>query len=179
MPQPSDPYSLLPPVQRFTLRSTDVADGETLSVAQSSGLFGGPGQDRSPHLAWDGYPADTRSFAVTCYDPDALTVSGFWHWAVYDIPASVSELPAGAGDAGGQSLPVGAKMLANDVGRHGFLGAAPPPGDAPHRYIFVVHALDIPALDITTKATPAWLGFLLVAHALARATLTPVFAIPA
>jgi hypothetical protein len=108
-----------------------------------------------------------------------LTVSGFWHWAVYDIPASVNELPAGAGDAGEESLPVGAKMLTNDAGRHGFLGAAPPPGDDPHRYIFVVHALDIPTLDITTEATPAWLGFRLVAHALARARLTPVFAIPA
>jgi hypothetical protein len=98
---------------------------------------------------------------------------------VYDIPASVSELPAGAGDVGGRSLPAGAKMLANDIGRRGFLGAAPPPGDAPHRYIFVVHALDIPTLDITAEATPAWLGFQLVAHALGRAMLTPVFAIPA
>jgi len=180
MSQSFDPYSLLPPVPTFELRSTDIADGETLSVAQTSAIFGGPGQDRSPHLAWNDYPAETLSFAVTCYDPDALTVSGFWHWAVCDIPASVNELPAGAGDVDGKSLPAGAaKMLANDAGRHGFLGAAPPPGEAPHRYMFVVHALDAPTLDITTEATPAWLGFRLVAHALARATLTPVFGIPA
>ncbi|GHB73513.1 hypothetical protein GCM10010377_74940 [Streptomyces viridiviolaceus] len=174
-----DPYSALPPVPGFTLRSADVADGEPLGVAQRSGLFGGPGEDRSPHLAWQGHPAETRSFAVTCYDPDAPTVSGFWHWAVHGIPASVHELPAGAGDLGGKKLPAGAKMLANDAGRRDFLGAAPPPGHGPHRYIFVVHALDVPALDITPEATPAWLGFQLFGHTLARATLTPVFATPA
>ncbi|MER6919748.1 YbhB/YbcL family Raf kinase inhibitor-like protein [Streptomyces spiralis] len=173
-----DPYKRLPPVQKFTLRSADIADGETLNVAQCSGLFGGPGQDRSPHLAWTGYPARTLSFAVTCYDPDALTVSGFWHWAVYDIPASVDELPTGTGDASGENLPAGAKMLVNDAGRRGFLGAAPPPGDPPHRYMFVVHALDAATLDVTTEATPAWLGFRLVEHAVARAGLTPVFGIP-
>lgn len=173
-----DPYSVLPPVPRFTLRSNDIADGETLDVAQLSGLLGGSGQDRSPHLAWEGYPADTRSFAVTCYDPDAPTVSGFWHWAVHGIPASVTELPAGAGDAG-ESLPAGATMLANDAGQRRFLGAAPPPGHGPHRYIYVVHALDVPLLDLAPEATPAWLGFQLLGHTMARATLTPVFAAPA
>jgi Raf kinase inhibitor-like YbhB/YbcL family protein len=173
-----DPYDLLPSVPTFALRSADIADGVTLGVAQTSAIFGGPGHDRSPHLKWDGYPAATLSFAVTCFDPDAATVSGFWHWAVYDIPASVNELSAGAGDADGRNLPVGAKMLVNDAGRRGFLGAAPPRGDAPHRYMFVVHALDAAHLDVTTDATPAWLGFRLVAHGLARARLTPVFGIP-
>lgn len=179
MTQRYDPYGAVPPVPEFTLRSTDIADSETLAVAQRSNLFGRPGQDRSPHLAWDGHPAETQSFAVTCYDPDALTVGGFWHWAVFDIPASVNELLAGAGDAGGQHLPTGARTLANDAGRHSYLGAAPGPGEAPHRYLFVIHALDVPTLDVATDATPAWLGFRLVAHALARATLTPVFGIPA
>ncbi|MFA3878593.1 YbhB/YbcL family Raf kinase inhibitor-like protein [Streptomyces sp. MMCC 100] len=174
-----DPYRTLPPVPTFTLRSTDIADGETLPVAQRSELFGGAGGDRSPHLAWHGHPAGTRSFAVTCYDPDAPTVSGFWHWAVHDIPATVHELPAGAGDPGGESLPDGARTLANDAGRRGFLGAAPPPGHGRHRYIFVVHALDVPTLDITPEATPAWLGFQLFGHTLARAMLTPVLATPA
>jgi len=177
--KPFDPYDLLPSVPSFELSSADIADGMTLEVAQTSAIFGGPGQDSSPHLAWNGHPAGTLSFAVTCFDPDALTVSGFWHWAVYDIPASVNELLAGAGDADGKRLPAGARMLANDAGRHGFLGAAPPPGEAAHRYMFVVHALDTPRLDITTEATPAWLGFRLVAHGLARARLTPVFGIPA
>lgn len=116
---------------------------------------------------------------MTCYDADAPTVSGFWHWAVYDIAAAVHELSAGAGDAGGKSLPADAKMLANDAGVRGFTGAAPPPGHGPHRYFFVVHALDVPTLDITTDATPAWLGFQLLGHALARATLIPVFETPA
>ncbi|PKW05391.1 hypothetical protein SAMN05428944_7590 [Streptomyces sp. 1222.5] len=179
MAEPHDPYDLLPTVPSFELSSSDIADGKTLGVAQTSAIFGGPGQDSSPHLAWNGHPARTRSFAVTCFDPDALTVSGFWHWAVYDIPASVNELPAGAGDTGGKRLPAGARMPANDAGRHGFLGAGPPPGEAPHRYMFVVHALPTPRLDITTEATPAWLGFRLVSHGLAGAGLTPVFGIPA
>jgi hypothetical protein len=173
------PYDLLPSVPSFELSSADVADGKSLDVAQTSAIFGGPGQDISPHLAWSGHPAETLSFAVTCFDPDAVTVSGFWHWSVYDIPASVNELPAGAGDACGKRLPAGARTLANDAGRHEFLGAAPPPGEAAHRYMFVVHALDTPRLDITTEATPEWLGFRLVAHGLARARLTPVFGIPA
>lgn len=128
MPHSFDPYSVLPSVPAFGLHSTDIADGKSLDVAQCSSLFGDPGEDRSPQLSWEGFPADTQSFAVTCFDPDAPTVSGFWHWAVYDIPASVHELEAGAGAPGGKYLPVGAKMLANDAGGHSFLGAAPRPG---------------------------------------------------
>ncbi|MFF9156846.1 YbhB/YbcL family Raf kinase inhibitor-like protein [Streptomyces sp. NPDC014846] len=117
-------------------------------------------------------------------DPDALTVSGFRHWAVYDIPASVHELSAGAGEADAKRLPSGARTSVNDAGRHGFLGAAPPPGEAPHQYMFVVHALDTPRLDITTEATPAGLGFRLKSHGpgsrrTAWHALTPVFGIPA
>ncbi|SED96110.1 YbhB/YbcL family Raf kinase inhibitor-like protein [Streptomyces sp. Ag109_O5-10] len=179
MPHSADPYDALPPVPAFTLCSDDIADGKTLDVAQRSAIFGRPGGDRSPHLEWSGYPSGTRSFAVTCFDSDALTVSGFWHWAVHDIPASVHGLAAGAGDVDGASLPAGARALTNDAGRRGFLGAAPAPGEEPHRYMFVVHALDVPALDdVTTTASPAWLGFRLVAHGLARARLTPVYGIP-
>ncbi|MGW6142659.1 YbhB/YbcL family Raf kinase inhibitor-like protein [Streptomyces sp. NPDC055144] len=174
-----DPYSVLPSVPAFGLHSTDVADGKSLDVAQCSSLFGGPGEDRSPQLSWEGFPADTQSFAVTCFDPDAPTVSGFWHWAVYDIPASVQELEAGAGAPGGKYLPAGAKMLANDAGGHSFLGASPPPGHGPHRYIYAVHALDTPELDVPTAASPAWLGIQLFTHAVARATIVPVYEIPA
>ncbi|MFI5619726.1 YbhB/YbcL family Raf kinase inhibitor-like protein [Streptomyces sp. NPDC051567] len=179
MPQSPDPYSFLPPVPAFRLRSDDIADGQALGVAQHSGIFGGPGQDRSPHLAWDGQPPATESYAVTCYDADAPTASGFWHWAVHGIPAGASGLPAGAGEEGGAGLPDGARTLANDAGRRGFLGAAPPPGHGPHRYFFVVHALDVPRLDLDDSATPAWLGFQLFAHTLARATLTPTSETPA
>lgn len=130
MPQKTDPYSFLPPVLAFRLRSDDIADGQALGVAQRSGIFGGPGQDRSPHLAWEGQPPATQSFAVTCYDADAPTASGFWHWAVLDIPATVTELAAGAGDGSGAGLPDGARTLVNDAGQRRFLGAAPPPATA-------------------------------------------------
>ncbi|NIH77939.1 YbhB/YbcL family Raf kinase inhibitor-like protein [Amycolatopsis viridis] len=174
MPQPPNPYEFLPSVPSFTVRSDDVADGETLPAPQLSGIFGVPGgADRSPHLAWEGFPAETKSFAVTCYDPDAPTASGFWHWAVYNIPASVTELSSGAGD--GSGLPPGAVTLTNDGGVRQFLGAAPPPGHGPHRYFFVVHALNVESLDLPDGATPAFLGFNMFGTTVGRATITPVY----
>ncbi|TVT62171.1 YbhB/YbcL family Raf kinase inhibitor-like protein [Amycolatopsis rhizosphaerae] len=175
MAQPPNPYDFLPSVPSFTLRSNDIADGETLATPHLSGIFGAGGEDRSPHLAWSGFPAETKSFAVTCYDPDAPTASGFWHWAVFDIPVSVTELSSGAGDASGSGLPEGAITLTNDGGVRQFLGAAPPPGHRPHRYFFVVHAVDVEKLGVPEGATPAILGFNLFSHTLARATLIPVY----
>lgn len=167
-----NPYDFLPQVPSFDLRSDDVADGQALPTPQLSGLFGAGGEDTSPHLAWSGFPEGTKSFVVTCYDPDAPTVSGFWHWAVFNIPASVTELPTGAGDPNGANLPDGAKMLTTDGGVRQYLGAAPPPGHGPHRYIFVVHALDVESLDIPDEARPAFLQFNMFGHTLGRATLT-------
>ncbi|WAL65823.1 YbhB/YbcL family Raf kinase inhibitor-like protein [Amycolatopsis cynarae] len=175
MAQAPNPYDFLPSVPSFTLRSNDIADGETLATPHLSGIFGAGGEDRSPHLAWSGFPAETKSFAVTCYDPDAPTASGFWHWAVFDIPASVTELSSGAGDESGSGLPEGAVTLTNDGGVKQFLGAAPPPGHRPHRYFFVVHAVDVEKLGVPEGASPAILGFNLFSHTLARATLTPVY----
>ncbi len=172
---PHDPYADLPSVPSFTVSSTDVADGETLAVPHRSGIFGAGGEDRSPQLSWSGFPEETRSFVVTCYDPDAPTASGFWHWAVVDIPASVTELPADAGDDSGAGLPAGAFQLGNDAGLARYLGSAPPPGHGPHRYFFVVHAVDVPSLEIPADARPAFLGFNLFSHTLARAAIVPVY----
>ncbi|QYN23991.1 YbhB/YbcL family Raf kinase inhibitor-like protein [Amycolatopsis sp. DSM 110486] len=175
MPQSPNPYDFLPSLPSFTLRSTDIAEGETLTTPHLSGIFGAGGEDRSPQLSWEGFPEGTRSFAVTVYDPDAPTASGFWHWAVFNVPASVTELAADAGDANGSGLPEGAVTLKGDGGVKQFLGAAPPPGHGPHRYYFVVHALDVDSLEIDGDATPAFLGFNLFGHTLARATITAVY----
>jgi len=175
MPQPPNPYDYLPSVPSFALHSTDIADGETLAQPYRSGIFGVGGEDRSPQLSWEGFPEDTRSFAVTVYDPDAPTASGFWHWAVFNIPASVTSLASGAGDAEGSGLPEGAVTLKGDGGVKQYLGAAPPPGHGPHRYFVVVHALDVETLDVPADATPAFLGFNLFGHTLGRATLVPVY----
>jgi hypothetical protein len=171
-----DPYMFLPERPSFDLTSDDIADGEPLTAPFTSGAFGVPGgQDRSPHLSWSGAPEGTRSYAVTVYDPDAPTASGFWHWAVFNIPASVTELPTGAGDADGSGLPAGAVQLRNDGGTVGYIGAAPPPGHGPHRYFTVVHAVDVETLEIPAEASPAFLGFNLFSHTLARAAVTPTF----
>jgi Raf kinase inhibitor-like YbhB/YbcL family protein len=169
----STPYDAIAEVPSFTVTSTDVADGAELPNAQVSGIFGAGGSDVSPQLTWNGFPEATQSFAVTLYDPDAPTGSGFWHWAVVDIPASVTSLASGAGDASGSGLPEGAFQLKNDGGLAHFLGAAPPQGHGKHRYFIAVHALDVPTLGIDASATPAFLGFNLHGHTLARAVIAP------
>jgi len=170
-----NPYAHLPQVGTFTVTSTDVADGQTLPVAQRSGVFGAGGQDVSPQLSWSGFPAETRSFAVTVYDPDAPIPSGWWHWAVHDIPVSVTSLPSNAGAPGGANLPPGAIMLPVDGGLTQYVGAAPPAGHGPHRYFVVVHAVDVESLGVEPGSTPAVQGFALFQHTLARATLVPVY----
>jgi Raf kinase inhibitor-like YbhB/YbcL family protein len=172
---PPDPYQFLPEVPTFTVTSTDVAEGVPLALPQVSGIMGAGGQDRSPQLSWQGFPTATRSFAVTCFDPNAPTASGFWHWALADIPAGTTELPAGAGDPDSTDLPEGALALPNDAGLHRYLGAAPPDGHGVHHYHFVVHAVDAPTLGIPKAATPAFLGFNLFSHTLARAAIVPVY----
>jgi Raf kinase inhibitor-like YbhB/YbcL family protein len=174
--RPSGPYDFLPQVAEFTVTSSDAAEGKTLSEPQLSGAFGVPGgEDVSPQLSWSGAPEGTQSYVVTCYDPDAPTGSGFWHWAVADIPASVTELPTGAGTPGGGDLPDGAVTLPNDGGMRGYIGAAPPPGHGEHRYYFAVHAVDVPSLELPEGASPAFLGFNLFSHTLGRAVLQAVF----
>ncbi len=172
---PRDPYADLPDLPSFELKSADIADGQTHATPQVSGIFGAGGTDTSPQLSWSGFPSETKSFAVTVYDPDAPTASGFWHWAVVDIPVSVTSLESGAGDDTGSGLPSGAFQLANDAGLTRYLGAAPPAGHGPHRYFTVVHAVDVETLGIPAEARPAFLGFNLFSHAIARAVLTPIY----
>jgi Raf kinase inhibitor-like YbhB/YbcL family protein len=168
---PPNPYDFLPQVPSFSVTSSDCTDGETLPMPHVSGVMGAGGEDRSPQLSWSGFPEGTKSFAVTVYDPDAPTASGFWHWAVANIPASVTSLPSGAGDKDSPQVPDGAVQLRNDGGFAGYVGAAPPSGHGAHRYFVVVHAVDTENLDVTADTTPAVLGFNLFFHTLARATM--------
>ena len=174
-PMPPSPYDFLPRVPGFTVTSTDVSDGDVLPMPHVSGVLGAGGEDRSPQLSWSGFPEGTKSFAVTVFDPDAPTASGFWHWAVANIPASVTELLGGAGDKDQPKLPDGAVQLRNDGGFPGYVGAAPPSGHGLHRYFVVVHAVDTETLDVTADTTPAVLGFHLFAHTLARATMVVTY----
>jgi len=167
-----NPYADLPELPTFDLRSDDITHDRPLARPQVSGVFGAGGGDVSPHLAWSGAPEGTQSYAVTVYDPDAPTASGFWHWAAFNIPADVTELASNASATG---LPDGAVQLKNDGGTVGYIGAAPPPGHGPHHYWVVVHAVDVPTLDIPAEGSCAFLGFNLFSHSLARATLVPTY----
>ncbi|MEY9847314.1 YbhB/YbcL family Raf kinase inhibitor-like protein [Streptacidiphilus sp. MAP5-3] len=160
------PHDFHPPVASITVTSDDISDGAVLPDAQVYAHG-----NTSPQLRWSGAPAGTKSFAVTCYDPDAPTGSGFWHWTVFDIPADVTELPTGAGSGDFKGLPAGAVQVRNDYGTRDFGGAAPPPGDGPHRYVFTVYAVDQEKLDPDADASPAVVGFNLRFHAIGRGQL--------
>ncbi len=168
-----NPYAGMRQVPGFTLTSTDIQDGEPLPAELYAAHAGGA--NRSPQLSWSGFPAETQSFVVTCFDPDAPTGSGFWHWAVGNIPVTVTEIAAGAGaiagSPGSELLPAGAITMPNEQREPAFTGAAPPEGTGVHHYWFVVHALDVPRVDVPPEATPAVLGFLMRDAVLARAII--------
>ncbi|HEY0599278.1 YbhB/YbcL family Raf kinase inhibitor-like protein [Brevundimonas sp.] len=148
----------------FTLSSNDITDGGVLPDGQVYAKG-----NASPHLKWSGAPEGTKSYAVTCFDPDAPTGSGFWHWAVANIPADVTELPAGG------PIPAGAVEGRTDFGETGYGGAAPPPGHGPHRYIFTVFAVDTERLDVTPDNSGAVFGFNLHFHTLGKASIMATY----
>jgi len=168
-PVSPDPYELLPAVASFSVTSDDVTDGQPLKDDQVASAG-----DTSPQLSWSGAPEGTKSYTVTCFDPDAPTPSGFWHWVLVDLPADTTSLPTGAG-AEGADLPGNAFMVRNDAGTHAFTGAAPPEGDQVHRYFFVVHAVTEDSLGVDDSVSPAVVSFNLAFKTAGRAILTGTY----
>ncbi|AXU95881.1 kinase inhibitor [Erwinia persicina] len=155
------------------LVSQDFNDGDKLPERQVLNAMGYQGENLSPHLAWDEVPAGTKSFVVTCYDPDAPTGSGWWHWVVANLPADTRELAAGAG-SGKADLPAGSVQTRTDFGSAGYGGAAPPKGES-HRYIFTVHAIDTDRLEVDENASGAMVGFNVHFHSLGSASITAMY----
>ena len=168
-PVAPDPYSLLPEVGTLSVTSDDVRDDEQLATEFTFDDWGVGGGNQAPQLSWSGDPEGTKSYAVTCFDPDAPTPSGFWHWCVVDVPASVTSFKRNA------ELPSPAFAVRNDAGTVGYAGAAPPEGDRPHRYYFVVHAVDVETLGVAPEASCAVVSFNLAFHTLARGMVVPIF----
>ena len=156
----------------FTLESPDVTPKQPIADKHVFKGFGCEGGNLSPALSWRDAPKDTKSFAVTVYDPDAPTGSGWWHWVVFNLPAATHALAQGAGDAGPGKLPQGAIQSRTDFGKPGWGGPCPPQGDKPHRYIFTVHALKTDKLDLDENAPAAMVGFMLNANSLGKASFT-------
>ena len=163
--------------QSMTLTSPDIKEGAKIANEQVFKGFGCTGDNKSPALSWSGAPSGTKSFAVTIYDPDAPTGSGWWHWVVYNIPVSTTSLPKNAGDVAAKLMPEGAIQGRTDFGVGGYGGPCPPPGDKPHHYQITVFAVDVPALPDAKndQASAALVGFDLHFHTLAKATVTGVY----
>lgn len=159
----------------FKLTSAEFSDGDYLANEQVFAGFGCEGRNVSPSLSWSGAPAGTKSFALTVYDPDAPTGSGWWHWVVVNMPPDAHGIPKGGGTADGADLPNGAVQVRTDFGAPGYGGPCPPQGDHPHRYIFTVYALDLEALDVNVESSPALVGFYLNFHTLAKSSLMGLF----
>ena len=156
----------------FKLSSPTIKPNSTLNDAQVFSGVGCTGQNISPALTWTPGPAGTKSYAVTVYDPDAPTGSGWWHWVVYNLPANTTSLAENAGTANSTSLPAGTVQGRTDFGSAGFGGACPPVGDKPHRYIFTVHALKTEKIEVPADATAALIGYMINANRLAKASFT-------
>ncbi|RNM28520.1 YbhB/YbcL family Raf kinase inhibitor-like protein [Dickeya undicola] len=159
----------------LTLSSPSITPDGTLPASFEFNGFGCSGLNQSPALNWHGAPAGTQSFAVTVYDPDAPTGSGWWHWMVINIPAKVNGLAANAGEIGGKHLPTGAHQVRIDYGVVAWGGVCPPVGDKPHRYVFTVYALKTKTLDVPKDASPALGGYMINGNMLAKASFTAYY----
>ena len=162
----------------FKLSSQSFRDGDYLDqkhILSKEFGFGCVGGNQSPQLSWSGAPEGTKSFAITCFDPDAPTGSGFWHWLIVNIPPTTTELALDAGNSGAPKLPAGALQTRTDVGKPGYIGPCPPVGDHPHRYIFTVFAVSQDKLPVEADTSAAIVGFNLHFNTLAKATLMGLF----
>ena len=171
-PRATPPYDTLPAVPSFSLTSEDLADG-----GRMGDRFTAIHENLSPGLRWSGAPAGTRSFVVSCFDPDAPSPSGWWHWTVVDLPASAAGLPRGAGESD-DGLAAPAFHVRNDAGTRAWFGPYPPAGDGDHRYVFAVHALDVDTLGLDGSASAAAVACQVSFHALGRALLTATYSVP-
>ncbi len=157
----------------FKLTSETLVDGGTLPDAQVANGFGCSGGNISPDLSWSGAPKGTKSFALSVFDPDAPTGSGFWHWVMFNIPANVTHLDKGITAEAG--APEGAIQSKADVGMPAYFGACPPPGADPHRYVYTLTALGVEKLDLTSDTSGALIGFMVNANALGKASMTVTY----
>lgn len=160
------------PAVAMSLTSSDIHEGGAIAAAHVYSGNGCGGGNLSPALAWSGAPPSTRSYALTVHDPDAARAGGFWHWVVFDIPATTTSLPRGAGSAGSSAMPPAARQGRNDFGDTAYDGPCPPAGSAPHHYAFTLSALDVDSLELPAGSSPAQVDFQVHAHTLASAVLT-------
>jgi len=159
----------------LTLSSKDIAQGKFMSKAQEFNGFGCIGEDLSPHLKWTNAPKGTKSFAITAYDPDAPTGSGWWHWQVVNIPINIVEIPTGAGSTSSNAVPTGSIQIKNDYGSRGFGGACPPKGHGVHHYRFTIHALSVEELALTEDASGALAGYMINANTIESSTIESLY----
>lgn len=159
----------------LTLSSQDIAQGEFMTKSQEFNGFGCSGGDISPHLKWSNAPKGTKSFAITAYDPDAPTGSGWWHWQVVNIPMTLMEIQSGAGDTKTNIAPIGSTQIQNDYGNRGFGGACPPEGHGVHHYRFTVHALSVEKLELPEDASGALAGYMISAHTIESSTIESLY----
>lgn len=168
-------FSLPVYAESFTLSSKDITHGEFMDKQQEFNGFGCQGDDLSPHLKWSSPPQGTKSFAITAYDPDAPTGSGWWHWQVINLPANVMELASNAGSVKENLLPKGALQIRNDYGVKGFGGACPPAGHGVHHYRFTLHALSVDKLELPKNASSALAGYMINANTLETRTIESLY----